>query len=215
MSYLRKIPVIGIAFLLALVISVFLGSWVISAAVPENSGTTRIALSTRELNQGNSASMSVSARLTDANQPLGNEPVEFDLAANFFGDRAVNLGTVVTDATGTASIIYEPRWEGTHVITARFKGDGKYATTEVTQAITFSGPVYQYQPESAGLTAVREWTTPLVISGLVIFWIFLLFVVIRTLRGISLVRRQLKTNAQHESYNRFDAVVYQKRSSRN
>lgn len=210
MSCQRKISVIGMALLLGLVISVFLGSWVVSAAVPENSGTTRISLTTREINQGDNIGISVSARLTDANQPLGNELVEFDLAANFFGDRQVNLGTVVTDATGSASIIYEPKWEGTHVITARFKGDDKHAKTEVTQAITFSGPVNQYQPESVGLTAVRQWTTPLIILGIVIFWIFLLFVIIRTLRGISLARRQLRINSQYESYKRFDDVVYQR-----
>ena len=184
MNYARKISVLGIALLAALATTIIAGSWVVAAAVPPDSGATKIALTTIEVNQGKNTNISISARLTQGNQPLGNEPVEFDIAANFFGDRQVNLGAILTDATGSATLIYQPRWDGTQVITAHFKGDGPHPQVDVTKTITFSGSVPQYAPEPVGLTPVRQWITPVIGLCVVIFWALLLFVGLRTLLWI-------------------------------
>jgi hypothetical protein len=212
MNYVRKVSLTGVALFMALAGIIILGGWVL-AAVPPNLGTTRIALMTKQVSQGNNQSISVSAQLTDADKPLGNEPVEFSVAANFFGDKQVNLGIFQTDATGTAIIIYQPTWDGAYDFTATFKGDRTYSPVKITKTITYSGPVPQYQNESVGLTSVRQWITPSVFIGVGIVWLLLLFIGIRTLRGI--YRAGRRTKVESRSYKPFGQVVYQKRSSEN
>jgi len=184
MNYVRNISLIGVALLLALAVTVLLGSWAL-AAVPSSSGTTRIILMTKQVSQGDSQGISVSAQLTDAGKPLINEPVEFDVAANFFNQQQVNIGTVQTDITGTASIVYQPTWDGTYDFTAHFRGDGTYPHIQITQTTTYSGPVSQYIPESVGLKPVRQWITPVIYTCIGLFWLLLITIGIRTLRGIS------------------------------
>ena len=186
MRYIRKITLMGAALVAASAIIIIGGIWVAPAAAAVNDATitTKIALMTKEISQGENTNIAVSAQLSDGSHPLGNEPVEFDIAANFFGDRQVNLGTAPTDATGTATLVYQPSWDGAQVITAHFKGDGPHAQADITKTINFSGPVPQYAPEPVGLAPVRQWVTPVVGIGIVIFWTILLFVGLRTLLGI-------------------------------
>jgi hypothetical protein len=180
----RRLSLIGIALIAALTATVLLGSWGF-AAIPSSSGTTRIALTTGQVSQGNNDSISVTAQLTDNGKPLGNEPVEFDVAANFFGDQQVNIGTVQTDATGTATVVYQPTWDGSYDFTAHFRGDATYPHIQITRTFTYSGPVPQYQPESAGLTTLRQWVTPVIYAGVGLFWLLLIIIGVRTLMGIS------------------------------
>ncbi len=214
MNHIRKWSPIGIALFLAVALTVILGSGVL-AAVPANSGTTRITLMTKEISRGDNQSISVTAQLFDGDKPLGGQPVEFDMTANFFGDQQVNLGTVQTDATGTASLIYQPTSDGEYNFTAHFRGDGNHPHVEVARTITYSGPVTQYQPEEVGLTAVRQWITPIIYLGVGLFWLLLLVVGARTLMGISRAGKQSLVESQYKPYKHFGDVVYQKRSSRN
>lgn len=212
MSYIRRLALTGIAVLLALVSTLLLGNWAFAAA-PSISGTTRIILMTSQINQGDNSGVAVSAQLTDNGKPLGNEPVEFDLTANFFGDQQVNLGTMQTDATGTATFTFQPTTDGDYNITAHFRGDSTHPQVEVTRTITYSGPVSPYQPEAVGLTAVRQWITPIVYTGVGIFWLLLLAIAFRTLRGIYSAGKRRR--GESKSYEQIADVVYQKTSSEN
>jgi hypothetical protein len=198
MNHVRKVSLIGVALLLALVVTVVLGSWALAAVppVPSSSGTTRIVLTTKQVTQSNTEGISVSAQLTDAGKSLVNEPVEFDVAANFFGVDQVNIGTAQTDITGTATVIYQPTQDGTYDFTAHFRGDGTYPHIQITKTVTYSGPVYQYTPESVGLKPVREWITPVIYGGVGLFWALLIIIGIRTLRGISGSRNQAPAKAK-------------------
>jgi hypothetical protein len=183
MNCVRKVSPVGAALIIALTMTIFLGSWAF-AAVPSSSGTTRIVLMTRQVSRGDNQNISVSAQLTDDGKPLGNQPVEFDVAANFFGEQQVNIGIVNTDATGTATIIYQPTWDGTYDFTAHFRGDGTYPHIQITRTFTYSGPIAQYDPEAAGLNPVRRWITPVIFTGVGFFWLLLIVIGIRTLMGI-------------------------------
>jgi hypothetical protein len=186
MSRVQRAVMLASTLILTFSIVIVMGGWNVLAAVPaDSSGTTKISLTIRELNQSDPQRISISARLTDTERPIGNLDVEFDVAANFFGEQQVNIGRAKTDATGTATIIYQPSWEGTQVITAHYTGNEKYPQVQVTKTITVSGPVAQYSSEPVGLLAVRQWITPLVGAGVIIFWALLIFVAVRTLRGIS------------------------------
>ena len=219
MRYIRKITLIGAALLSALTIITISGSWMVpaAAAATDTTSTTKIALMTKEINQGENTNISVSAQLSDGSHPLGNEPVEFDIAANFFGDRQVNLGIVQTDATGTATLAYQPSWDGAQVITAHFKGDGPHSQADITKTINFSGPIPQYAPEPVGLVPVRQWVTPAIGLGIAIFWAILLFVGLRTLLGIYRSRNRWERSQQYNGLKRlnFSEKIYQSRDSGN
>jgi hypothetical protein len=117
-------------------------------------------------------------------QPLVNVPVEFDVAVNFFGQQQVKIGTAQTDGRGMATITYQPTWDGTYDITAHFMGDANHPPVQGTRTITYSGPVPQYHPETVGLLPIRQWITPVVFAGVGLFWLILIFIGVRTLRGI-------------------------------
>ena len=212
MKHARRLFKIGMTLFLALAVTVILANWV-WAAEPSTSGTTRIIMNITQFDQGDNQGIAVSAQLTDNGKPLGNDPVEFDLSANFFGVQQVNLATVQTDATGTATITYRPTAEGEYNFTARFRGDESHPQVEVTRTYTYSGPVSQYQPEAVGLTAIRQWITPVIFLGVGIFWLLLIVIAVRTLGGIR--RAGLQGTTKSKSYRKFGQVVYQKRSSGN
>lgn len=182
MKYARRLSLPAIALLLASLLAIPTGGMVL-AAVSSSSGTTRIDMAVSQVTQPNNR-ITVSSQLTDAGKPLGNEPVEFEMAADFFGTRQVSLGTVNTDATGTATIVYQPTWDGTYDFTANFNGDGNHPAVQITKTITYSGPVPQYSPAPVAFKPVRVWITPMIYAGVGLFWLFVIFVGIRTLRGI-------------------------------
>lgn len=182
MKYIRRLSLPGITLLLASALSLATGGMVL-AAVSSSSGTVKIDMALSQVTQPNNR-ITISSQLTDAGKPLGNEPVAFQMAADFFGTRPVNLGTVKTDATGTATLIYQPTWDGTYDFTADFNGDGNHPPVQITRTITYSGPVPQYSPDPVALKPVRVWITPVIYAGVGLFWLFVIFVGIRTIRGI-------------------------------
>jgi len=190
-TYLQRFLIMVSALFTALAIMFLLGGLTAFAASPPH--TSKIALTLHELRKDNSTGIvSISARLTDAGRPLGTQPVDFFVTTDFFDEWQVNLGTVITDATGTANIAYQPKWEGTHIITARYQSNGEHSPLEATLSLQVSQAVLTYVPEPVGLESVRQWT-PIGV-GLFVFaiWTLLLFVTFRTMRGIAHARSQVK-----------------------
>jgi hypothetical protein len=71
------------------------------------------------------------ARLVGADQrALGNQTIEFEILADFFGNRPVPIGSAVTMATGQAMFMYKPVGEGEKV-RARFAGSSTNAAAAV------------------------------------------------------------------------------------
>lgn len=186
MKSVKRSLATSIILLTLLVGMVLFGGLVNAVVSPDTAESHKIVLT---MIDGNTAKTKiVSARLTSGDHPMGNQPIDFYVAADFFGKQQVKLGTVMTDAAGTATIIYEPRWEGEHTFTARCHGDGDQSPVETSQVVQFSGQITPYTPPEVGLWPVRFWS-PVVLVGIVItIWALLIIVTFRTVRGIARVR---------------------------
>ncbi len=181
----RVLATLGAATLVALIVVALFGAATASADEGASVAATTLSLQKPREGSGTDA-ISIPARLTDAEgNPLGNQPVDFFVSADFFGERPAKLGTVVTDATGTATLVYEPTWAGAHEITASFDGDATHAAAEATSTIDVSGPFPQYVPESMRLEALQRWAPAGAILLAVTVWALLAFVAIRTMSGIT------------------------------
>src|SRR3970282_245769 len=64
--------------------------------------------------------------LNDQDPPLGGATVTFYMLTTVFGERLMKAGDAFTDATGTASLIYEPTWVGDHTVVVRFPGHAQH-----------------------------------------------------------------------------------------
>lgn len=183
--------------MVACVIILLMVAGVAYAAAPDAAGKTQVNLNLRVAKSDSDTGVTfIAARLNSGDRPLGNQPVDFFVATDFFGQRQMRLGTGTTDATGTATIKYQPKWEGTHIITARFPGSTEYAPAEVKLSVEAPKPTALYTPEPVGLEEVSQWAT--VGAGVVVavVWGLLLFIVIYVIRGIARVRVHPRTTGQ-------------------
>ena len=197
---INRSSVLTIAGALALGITALIGSQAALADGPaEIAAGQKTVLSFQEPLTDGTGLLSLSARLRNGDRPLGNQHVDFFVGTDFFdqsvtaltqlepGEQQVYLGSGVTDATGTATISYQPRWSGTHAITAVFPGKGEYSATEAKLTLDVSGAP-AYAPEPPGLEPLRQWAPVVIGLGVLGVWAGLLFVGIRTVRGISHAR---------------------------
>ncbi|MEK7248109.1 MAG: hypothetical protein AAB092_06510, partial [Chloroflexota bacterium] len=67
-------------------------------------------------------SVVLAARLMNGDEPVAGVPVTFYVVTTVFGERLMKVGEALSDATGTASLLYRLTWEGDHTAVARFAG---------------------------------------------------------------------------------------------
>lgn len=194
----RVLATLGAATLAALIVVAISGA--ATASADESTATAATTLTLQQPREGSGTdAVSIPARLTDAEgNPLGNAPVDFSVSTDFFGERPAELGTVVTDATGTATLVYEPTWEGTHEITASYGGDATHAASETTSTVDVSGPFPRYAPESMRLEALQRWAPAGAILLATTVWALLAFVAVRTMSGIA--RAGARATAEEASW---------------
>jgi len=135
--------------------------------------------------RGPHSTVTLSAQLTSAEgAPARAEPVVFYEMSSVFGERLMNLGTSLTDASGAASLPFEPTWPGEHTIVARFGGDGELAPAQSTFRFTSDAPPHIHENAKFGLETPRR-LAPIGI-GLVVLALYGLLglVVVRVVRGI-------------------------------
>ncbi|MBI4313072.1 MAG: Ig-like domain repeat protein [Chloroflexi bacterium] len=91
----------------------------------------------------------VSAYLMDpASNPISGQEVTFRIDAEFMNTLGnVDVGTATTDNAGLAYILYAPKSEGEHTITARFVGNEVFAPASAESAITVTPGAATYQQE--------------------------------------------------------------------
>ncbi len=186
----RIVPISSLALAASIAI-ILMGVPVLAAPPadsPGGSGNTKTVLTLQSRPSAGKPDIILSVRLTDGQKPLGEQLVDFYVAADFFGKWEVNLGSTNTDATGNASISYQPHWQGTHVITARFSGNGQYAPVETQLTLNVADPAPQYAPAPSALSALGNGT--LLAAGVAVLavWATLLHVIFRTVGGIARVR---------------------------
>ena len=103
----------------------------------------------------------------------------------FTGAPELLIGTAVTNATGVASMTYQPTWAGTQrFVASAFDGTGtELATSSLSvQALRtdpFAGPVQSLRPDGI----LGRWVVVALLSLLIIVWITLLAAVVRVQQG--------------------------------
>lgn len=130
------------------------------------------------------ASVILSARLMNGNAPVGGVTVTFYVVTNVFGERLMKVGETLTDATGTASVVYEPTWEGDHTAVSRFGGNGDYAATQATFHFDATNAVSGFEGASFGLEPVRQWLPVAVGLAVLLVWASLGFALLSTAMSI-------------------------------
>lgn len=130
-------------------------------------------------------SLTLTARLQDsAGAAVSGAPVTFYVLTNVFGERLMNVGEIPTDATGTASLVYKPTWEGDHTVVVRYAGSAENAPAQVAFQFNATGPMAEHVDAPFGLEPIRRWA-PLAIGAVVLaVWGTLGLVLLRAVRGI-------------------------------
>jgi sugar lactone lactonase YvrE len=130
-------------------------------------------------------SLTLTARLQDsAGAAVNGAPVTFYVLTDVFGERLMNVGEIATDATGTASLVYKPTWEGDHTVVVRYAGSAANAPAQVAFQFNAVGPMAEHEDALFGLEPIRRWA-PLAIGAVVLaVWGTLGLVMLRAVRGI-------------------------------
>jgi hypothetical protein len=135
---------------------------VAQAEGPAESETSLEALPTLAPPAGQE-SIVLAARLTDEGSAVAGVPVTFYVVTNVFGERLMKVGEALSDATGTASILFEPTWEGQVTAVARFAGNADHAAAQTSFEFESEEAVSLWEPAEFGLDPVRQWL-PVVVA---------------------------------------------------
>jgi sugar lactone lactonase YvrE len=126
----------------------------------------------------------LSAQLISDGSPVAGVPVTFYIVTNVFGERLMKVGDALSDATGAASVLYRPTWDGDHTVVARFAGEGGYPATQTSFSFNAQGVVSPWQPAQFGLEPVRRWLPIAVGVGILAVLATLGFTLVTTVIGI-------------------------------
>jgi sugar lactone lactonase YvrE len=132
------------------------------------------------------STFTLSARLlTGDGTPERGAQVLFYELSTVFGEQLMMLGSAVTDATGTASLPYEPASRGQHTVVVRYAGNGVRTPAQTILRFDSMAPPHVHENASFGLATPRKWA-PLG-AGLAVLgvWAVLGLVLMRTVLGIA------------------------------
>ncbi len=107
----------------------------------------------------NGAGATLAATLQDgAGQPLNGAQVTFYIEQGFMGTNGrVSIGSVQTDASGAATIQYQPHADGDQIAVARFDGMGGYAASESLNVLHVEGSSPAYVPAGRSGLDIPGW----------------------------------------------------------
>jgi len=146
--------------LLRLVIILAVGLATLSAATAaladEPGGVTLKPIPPGEKAPGQD-SVVLSAQLTSDDSPIAGMPVTFYVVTTVFGERLMKVGEALSDATGTASVLYRPTWDGDITAVARFGGSANYPATQASFHFQATDTVSPWEPPKFGLEPIRQW----------------------------------------------------------
>jgi sugar lactone lactonase YvrE len=129
-------------------------------------------------------SVVLSAQLLNNSAPVAGVPVTFYVVTDVFGERLMKVGDALSDATGAASVLYRPTWDGDQTVVARFAGSGAYTATQTSFSFNAQGTVSPWQPAQFGLEPVRQWLPLGVGMAILALLATLGFVMVTTVIGI-------------------------------
>ncbi|HEX5417263.1 MAG TPA: hypothetical protein VFZ25_16485 [Chloroflexota bacterium] len=178
---------------LAIAVALSLGVWAPALAASSSPATTAITLTSSPRLDAKGKPMKgqylITATLTANGQPINQAALAFREHVDFFGPRDADLGTVLTDSTGSAVIFYQPADNGPKKISAQFAGSQTYAATSGSATIDARDvtPLFTSHPEP--LASVGKWlSVSLGILG-VVFWAVVLGIFIRAIGRIRAAAR--------------------------
>jgi hypothetical protein len=129
-------------------------------------------------------SVVLAAKLLGQGQPVAGEPVTFYVVTTVFGERLMMIGSALSDATGTASLLYRPTWSGDYTVVARFAGGGELGASEVTFHFEANDIESPYHPAEFGIDPIRTWL-PVFVGIVLLTVLFVLgFATFTTVAGI-------------------------------
>jgi len=132
------------------------------------------------------STVTLSARLLtgDGTPERGAQLLFYELST-VFGEQLMMLGSAMTDATGTASLPYEPTSRGQHTVVVRYAGNGVRTPAQTILRFESTAPPHVHENASFGLATPRRWA-PLG-AGLAVLgvWAVLGLVLMRTVLGIT------------------------------
>jgi sugar lactone lactonase YvrE len=129
-------------------------------------------------------SVVLSAQLLNDSAPVAGVPVTFYVVTDVFGERLMKVGDALSDATGAASVLYRPTWDGDHTVVARFAGNSNYPATQTSFSFIAQGVVSPWQPAQFGLEPVRRLLPIAVGVGILAVLATLGFALVTTVIGI-------------------------------
>jgi hypothetical protein len=129
--------------------------------------------------------LALSARLLTAEgKPVSGQELDFLVPVELFGNREAFVGSATTDATGLATLGYQPTQAGQQTIVARFAGSPDYATSEARAEIQVGEVVPTIRAEPLPFAGLRDWLPTMLVALVLIVWGVLLGVFLGTVRGI-------------------------------
>ncbi|HLA19489.1 MAG TPA: hypothetical protein VJ253_09245 [Dehalococcoidia bacterium] len=130
-------------------------------------------------------SVILGARLHDSQgQVMAGQPVAFYVLTTVFGERLMQVGQALTDATGVAAVAYTPSWEGEHTVVARLPGSGSGDPVQTSFQFEALGPVPLHENALFGLEPIRAWLPAVVGAAVLAVWAILGLVMLRAFVGI-------------------------------
>lgn len=121
---------------------------------------------------------------TTDGKPINHQAINFYQQVDILGPHDAFVGTATTDATGVASLLYEPAQSGDQGLRARYPGTAELAsqTAEASTTIRDTLPPFKGEPVPLGAVA----TGLSIGAGLLVLgvWLVLLGVLLRTVLGI-------------------------------
>jgi len=127
----------------------------------------------------------LSATLTGPDgKPVNNRPVDFYQQVELLGTRDSYLGTALTDATGTASLAYQPAQKGQQTIKARSTLDESSPAVEAVSTIQVGQVVPPIPSEPLPLAPAGQWLVYAVSAVVLGVWAVLLAILATTVLGV-------------------------------
>jgi hypothetical protein len=174
----------GLSLVLAVAIAALgASSGPVALATPLHADATTLTLSGDQRLDPKGAVMKgqyvISATLKAGDKFISQQPVVFREHVDLLGPRDADLGTAVTDSTGTALIFDQPAETGPQMLSAQFAGNDAFAGSSATLTLDVREVVPVFTPVPSPLASLGKWlTVSLGVLG-VVFWAVVLGVFTR------------------------------------
>lgn len=173
------------AFLaVALVMGLITFAAIQPALADEPSGVTLKPIPPPDAGPGQESIVLSAQLLSGSGEPIAGVPITFYVVTTVFGERLMKVGENLSDATGTASVLYQPRWEGDHTVVARFAGTADYSATQESFDVNAKEAASGFEPPEFGLEPVRQWLPVAVGVAILAVWVSLGYALATAVIGI-------------------------------